>query len=176
MVSAIRRQPKALNARQQKLLQRLEQRRQLPMVLAPDFFHGSFQIDQAYHALTSPDAMAFVVQDDEGVAIGLYQDHFLSIHTYTREEATRAVARLVTQHPDVTHVMSLDMSSTHDVSLPNTIPTTQRFTSRTNLQNLEQHLFSIMREVDAVTESSTRLQNDVLSWIALLNCSLDLLS
>lgn len=165
MECLIRRTP---SARHLELLARLERRRQLPEVLAPDFLHGDFALEQAYQHLDSPDTQAFVVVDEQGVAMGIFDDYFLSIHTHLDVNPQGFLARLCETHADLESIIVLDLRAQPDHTPQLPLPVSlHAHLSRTELSGLERRLYQIEREGSAIDDPTIRIKNDVLSLIAI---------
>lgn len=152
------------------------------MILAPDFPHGDFVVEDAYQLFAQdPDAIAFIVLDDDGVGVGLYHDHFLSVHTCREEPkegsveggvVQRFVQRLLSHRADVV-ARALILDLRQQATFPTLVMTPAGMTTRTfhldrtRWTHDEERLLHVYREQSAVQSTTTRLQNDVLSWIAL---------
>ncbi len=167
MERLIRRTP---SSRHLELLARLEERQQLPDTFAPDFCHGDFILEHAYALLDSPDTQAFIVLDEHGAGIGLFEDYFLTVHTHSGQHDTGSfLTKLCASHPQLESVMILDLrSSSTPTHLTLPVPVTlHAHLTRHELSTLESELYHVIREQRALDATSTRLQNDVLSLIAI---------
>lgn len=179
MVSCIRRTPAntsdAARLRQQRILARREQRAELPMTVAPDFSHGDFTVEDAYTLfMQSPDELAFIVLDDDAIGLGFYQDHFLTLHTCQGEESVmqRFAQRLLSLRGALLE-RALILDLRQDATFPALAIAPESLTTRTfhltreQWTSCEERLIHVHREESATHVPTTRLQNDVLSWIAL---------
>jgi len=159
--TTIRRQPRRDRSQ---ILARLERRRSLPSTFAPDFLHGAFELGSAVRAGFG-DHAAFVIQSAEGIAVALFDDYFLSIHTNS-DTRSNDVSEWVTRLVGASEVFLLELgSSERPLGIAPRVNFSLEFDA---LVRMEQLVLNVSRDGDALVPGISSLQTSAMSLIGLL--------
>lgn len=136
----------------------------MPSIFAPDFLHGAFELGAAVRAGFG-DHAAFVIHSAEGVAVALFDDYFLSIHTNTAphlNDVSEWVGRLVGGR----EVFSLEIGAAgHSLMAESRVSFSLEFEA---LVRMEQLVLNVSRDGDALVPGVPSLQTSAMSLIGLL--------